>query len=91
MARIDLDHAGSGATAGVTPKPSAEDLFDLGIAYAVGDEVETDLVSAHKWFNLAAMAGNREAASHRQDLALEMSPREIAAAQRAAREWMAAA
>ena len=69
-------------------KPGAEDCFDLGIAYATGESVEADLVAAHKWFNLAALAGNREAADHRQDLAIEMTGEEIAAAQRAAREWL---
>ena len=69
-------------------KPGAEDYFDLGIAYATGENVESDLVAAHKWFNLAALAGNREATDHRQDLAIEMTGEEIAAAQRAAREWL---
>ena len=66
---------------------SAEQLFELGIMYSSGRSGPTDLVAAHKWFNLAAMQGNTEAARHRHEIAFEMSAAEIAAAQRAAREW----
>jgi hypothetical protein len=45
------------------------------------------MVAAHKWFNLAAMLGNSEAALLRREIAAEMSQGEIAAAQRAARDW----
>jgi TPR repeat protein len=45
-------------------------------------------IEAHKWFNIAAMRGNAEAALMRQELATEMTPAEIAGAQRAAREWL---
>jgi TPR repeat protein len=48
-----------------------------------------DLVSAHKWFNLAAMRGKSEAIRYRREVAAEMSEAEIAAAQRAARDWLA--
>ncbi len=47
------------------------------------------LVSAHKWFNLAAMRGNADAKRYRMEIAHEMSRAEIAEAQRQAREWMA--
>jgi hypothetical protein len=69
-------------------KPNAETFFELGILYATGRDVVADLVAAHKWFNLAAIAGISEAALHRQQIAAEMSAREVAAAQRAAREWL---
>jgi TPR repeat protein len=69
-------------------QPSGEGLFELGLVYATGREVETDLVAAHKWFNLAAMRGSREAARYRQEIALEMSSDAVAEAQRAAREWL---
>jgi len=61
-------------------------LFQFGMRYANGDAV--DFVAAHKWFNLAAMRGNREAARLRREIAAEMSAEEIAAAQRAARDWL---
>ncbi len=47
-----------------------------------------DRIAAHKWFNLAAARGNWKAAEHRREIAAEMSAAEIAAAQRAAREWL---
>ena len=50
--------------------------------------MEIDLVSAHKWLNIAAVKGNREAAQYRQELAREMSGAAVAEAQRAAREWL---
>ena len=61
-------------------------LFQFGMRYVNGDAA--DLVAAHKWFNLAAMRGNPEAARLRREIAAEMSPDEIAAAQRAARDWL---
>ena len=67
---------------------SGEVFFELGLMYASGRSVPTDLVSAHKWFNLAAMRGNGEATRLRREIAAEMSPAEIAAAQRAARAWL---
>jgi hypothetical protein len=41
-------------------------------------------------FNLAAAKGHREASQRRLEVAAEMSASEIAAAQRAARNWNAA-
>jgi TPR repeat protein len=63
-------------------------LFALGMMYAVGRDVEVDFVSAHKWFNLAAAKGNAEAVRLRQEIAAQMTAAEIAAAQRAARDWL---
>lgn len=65
--------------------------FDLGVAYSTGDHgVGCDLIEAHKWFNLAAVAGHEDAALCRADVSEEMTAREIAEAQRRAREWIAA-
>lgn len=64
-------------------------LFELGLMYASGREVDRDFICAHKWFNLAALRGNDEAKRYRLELAREMSKVEIAAAQRLAREWSA--
>lgn len=64
--------------------------FDLGVAFSTGSHgLECDLVEAHKWFNLAASKGHDEAASCRADISEEMTAREIAEAQRQAREWLA--
>jgi uncharacterized protein len=68
---------------------SSESLFKLGMMYATGCSRPFDLVSAHMWFNLAATSGNERAIGMRQEIAIEMSRAEIAAAQRAARAWSA--
>ncbi len=63
-------------------------FFELGMMYATGRELPCDLVSAHKWFNIAAVRGDRDAIRMRAEIAGEMSSADIAAAQRAAREWL---
>jgi uncharacterized protein len=67
---------------------SGDMFFRLGMMYSIGSDVPTDYVSAHKWFNLAAMRGNEEAARLRREIAVEMTEAEIATAQRAARDWL---
>ena len=65
--------------------------FDLGVAYSTGSHgAPVDLIEAHKWFNLAAVAGYEDAAQCRADVSEEMTAREVAEAQRRAREWLAA-
>ena len=65
--------------------------YDLGVIFSTGGHgVASDLIEAHKWFNLAAAAGHEEAAWCRADISEEMTAREIAEAQRRAREWLAA-
>jgi TPR repeat protein len=65
--------------------------YDLGVAYSTGSHgVDCDLIEAHKWFNLAAVVGHAEAQMCRADVADEMTAREIAEAQRRARQWIAA-
>jgi TPR repeat protein len=69
----------------------ASACFDLGVAFSTGSHGTTgDLVEAHKWFNLAAVAGHECAKTCRADISEEMTTREIAEAQRRAREWIAA-
>jgi uncharacterized protein len=65
-------------------------LFELGMLHASGREGPVDLVAAHKWFNLAAMKGRRDAIAMRREIAEMMSDADIAAAQREARAWMTA-
>lgn len=64
--------------------------YDLGMVYSTGaDGVDVDLIEAHKWFNLAAVAGKHEAAQCcRAEVADDMTAREIAEAQRLARAWL---
>src|SRR5256885_16494758 len=67
---------------------SGETLYELGIMHASGRSGAADLVSAHKWFNIAAMKGHAEAARMRREIAAEMTDAEIGQAQRAARDWL---
>jgi uncharacterized protein len=69
---------------------AADQLFNLGMLYAIGRDVQQDFVAAHKWFNLAAMRGNVEAKARRAEVALEMTATQIADAQREARAWLMA-
>lgn len=69
---------------------SGEEMYRLGLEASVGAEGCSDLVAAHKWFNLAAMMGNIEARTYRAELAREMTPDEVAEAQRLAREYLSA-
>ena len=64
-------------------------LFELGLQYCVGRDVEQDLVQAHKWFNLAALRGNAEAKRYRAEIAAEMTKMQQAQALKLAREWLA--
>lgn len=69
----------------------ANACFDLGVAFSTGSQgAECDLIEAHRWFNLAAARGHEEAAHCRADISDEMTAREIAEAQRRAREFLAA-
>jgi hypothetical protein len=88
MARFEMT---APELAAVGQGPAAADLFyELGIRYSVGNSVPADLVAAHKWFNIAALKGCKDAIRWRQEIAATMSPAEIAAAQRAARDWLTA-
>ncbi len=86
MARMDMSVTDTAEIAAGGNNASA--LLELGIMYSIGRDVEQNLVSAHKWFNLAAMKGLAEAKEYRQEIAGEMSPQEIAEAQRQARDWL---
>jgi len=66
-------------------------FYDLGVAFSTGSlGVQCDLIEAHKWFNLAAARGHEEASWCRADISEEMTAREIAEAQRRARQWLSA-
>ena len=65
-------------------------LFDLGLMYSTGRDAPVDLVTAHKWFNLAALRGNDEARRYRLEISRELNKKEIADAQKQAREWLRA-
>jgi len=86
MARFDVAFQDMPALA--AQGGGADALFELGLAYCSGRDVEVDFIEAHKWFNLAALRGNSEAKRYRSELASEMSRAEIGVAQRRAREWL---
>ncbi len=91
MARIDFDSFEMAPLSGAISTPrdiQAAMLFSRGMDSSTGRDCAPDLVTAHKWFNLAAMKGNEDAQRFRQEISLEMSGFEIAKAQRAAREWL---
>jgi TPR repeat protein len=85
MARFEVLEAGLGDIGATT---QADILFQLGMMYATGRDCETDLVAAHKWFNIAAIKGSHRAAELRAELAVQMNKADIARALREAREWM---
>ena len=85
MARFEMYKTGNATMGG----ESRADVFcDVGLMYATGRGCAVDLVSAHKWLNIAAFKGSERTAELRADLAQTMSKLELAAALRAAREWM---
>ena len=68
---------------------NTEACFQLGVIWSTGGHgLDCDLIEAHQWFNLAAAKGHEEAAWCRSDISDEMTAREIAEAQRRARQWL---
>jgi TPR repeat protein len=68
---------------------SADELFQLGLMYSLGIDGEPDLIAAQSWLNLAAMKGSSAARICRRELAAEMTPCQMAEAQRRAGRWIA--
>lgn len=98
IANFRMDRVKSRGTDGLVARclasAAAGDIaayYELGVAFSTGSHgIACDLVEAHKWLNLAASHGHKEAALCRADISDEMTAREIAEAQRRAREWLAA-
>ncbi|MBB3446568.1 MULTISPECIES: sel1 repeat family protein [unclassified Rhizobium] len=86
MARFEMHNAEMATMGGESN--SADVFCEMGLMYATGRGCEIDLVSAHKWLNIAAIKGNDRAAELRADVAAAMSKMQLAEALRAAREWM---
>lgn len=68
-------------------KGNAKAQYDLGLLFATGQGVSQNLVEAHKWFNLAAVSGMRRAKVDCNEIARDMSARDLQLALRSAREW----
>jgi uncharacterized protein len=62
--------------------------FLLGGMYKRGRGVPQDYVMAHMFYNLAAVSGDEDGEYFRDLIAKEMTPSQIAEAQRMAREWV---
>ncbi|WP_370177332.1 SEL1-like repeat protein [Alteriqipengyuania sp.] len=74
---------------GAASEGDAQACYELGVIWSTGSHgVDCDLIEAHQWFNLAAAQGHQEAAWCRTDISDEMTAREIAEAQRRARQWL---
>jgi len=61
----------------------------LGLMYFDGRGVPHNFLRAHIWFSIAAAQGDEKAKRSQALTASEMTPDQIAEAQRMAREWMA--
>ncbi|MEZ5946130.1 MAG: hypothetical protein R3C13_04930 [Hyphomonas sp.] len=66
----------------------AEEFYQAGLACAAGIDSDIDLVSAHKWFNLAAARGHEDAKLQRQEMADMLTSEEVKIALSAARDWL---
>jgi TPR repeat protein len=86
MARMEIPEE---SWAEIAPQAASADiLFEFGMKYCIGRGVEQDYVSAHKWFNLAALKGSIEARTYRCELSREMTADQVYEAQRQARAWL---
>jgi uncharacterized protein len=59
----------------------------MGQIYYFGDGVPQDYIQAHRWFNISSANGNPEAENLRNTVSKEMTPEQIAEAQKLAKEW----
>jgi len=74
----------------VAQQGNADAQFILGVIYSKGQCVPQDDVQAHMWLSLAAAQGKESYYRKTRDkLAEQMTPAQIAEAQRLAREWKA--
>ena len=62
---------------------------NLGFMYGTGTGVPQDNVYSHMWFNNAAYEGHKNAKKNRDIIAEQMTPSQIAEAQKLARECVA--
>src|ERR1700722_10588906 len=64
----------------------AEAQFNLGMSYEFGVYVPKDFVQAYRWLDLAATQGDEKLQHNRDALEKQMTPEQIAKAQRLARQ-----
>ena len=63
--------------------------LSLAIMYDEGKGVVQDYVRAHMWYNLSAARGNSDVVKYRDLVAKQMTPQQVAEAQKLARECQA--
>ncbi len=68
----------------------ADSEYNLGILYARGIGVETNQAEAYKWFALAAHEGDQEAVKKRDDVGTRLDAQSLAAATKAAQDFVPA-
>jgi len=94
LAALALPHAAHASEVENTRRLAAQGdagaQFNLGLMYFRGAGVFRNLVNAHMWANLAAAQGNSGAADTRERIAQQMSPAQLAQAQRRASACLAA-
>ncbi|MCO6186638.1 sel1 repeat family protein [Rhizobium sp. L1K21] len=84
MARFEMNEMSA-----MGGEAKADVLCEMGLMYAAGrGGCEMNLVTAHKWLNIAAIKGCERAAALRADLVECMTKAQLAQALREAREWM---
>ena len=69
----------------------ADSQFNLGVLCARGLGTDNSYAEAYKWFALAAAQGDEEAAKKRDEVAADLDASALAAAQRAAKSFVAEA
>lgn len=62
---------------------------NLGFMYGTGRGVLQDFIKAHSWYNLSAASGNATALENRNTVVNQMTPQQIADAQKLARDCQA--
>jgi hypothetical protein len=66
-----------------------QELFEMSLKFANGDDTEVDFVAAHVCLNLAALRGCKESAEYRKELAFDMNAEDTSKAQKEARNLIA--
>jgi TPR repeat protein len=61
--------------------------YNVGFLYFKGEGVPRDCVRAYMWWTLSAAQGDKNAVNSRSIVAREMTPAQIAEAQKLASEW----
>ena len=88
MAYFDEGSRVTVATDALPAAVTSDALYQLGVMYCAGREVDMCLITAHKWFNIAASRGNADAKRYRAEISADMSRADIAKAQKQARVWL---